>query len=132
MNKLFIPIILLLALNTAAGQSIAGLDTIQPPVIWENVYSKSIHHDSLSSSFVIFIKKEVKLHKHIEHTEQVLILDGEGIMRLGEKTFPVKKGDMILIPKNTPHALKVTSAQPVKVLSVQAPFFDGKDRIFLE
>jgi mannose-6-phosphate isomerase-like protein (cupin superfamily) len=81
---------------------------------------------------VIFVKKEVKLHKHIAHTEHVYILDGEGEMVVNNKTIQVKKGDIISIPKNTPHSLKVTSAIPVKVLSVQAPFFDGKDRVMLE
>ena len=82
--------------------------------------------------FVIFIKKEVKKHKHATHTENVYILDGEGEMLLGDKTFKVKKGDMIFISMNTVHSLKVTSSVPVKVLSVQSPRFDGKDRIFID
>jgi hypothetical protein len=32
----------------------------------------------------------------------------------------------------TPHSLKVTSVSAVKVLSIQSPKFDGKDRIFIE
>ena len=74
----------------------------------------------------------MKLHKHVEHTENVIILEGEGEMTLGDKKFKVKKGDIVFIPKGTPHSLTVTSAIPVKVLSVQSPFFDGKDRIFIE
>ncbi len=109
-----------------------SLDTIKAPLQYDAIYSKLVASDSLSSSFVIFIKKEVKKHKHLTHTEHVYILEGEGEMLLGEKTFKVKKGDMIFIPMNTPHSLKVTSSVPVKVLSVQSPYFDGKDRIFME
>lgn len=117
---------------TANAQRFQSLDTVKPAGSYENIYSRPIGSDSLVSSFVIFIKKEVKSHKHITHTEQVYVLEGEGEMILGDKKFGVKKGDMVFIPKNTVHALKVTSAGPMKVLSVQAPHFDGKDRVFTD
>ena len=111
------------------SQNHQSLDTIKPPASYENIYNRPLYSDSLSSSFIIFIKKEVKSHKHLTHTEHVTILEGEGEMILGEKNFMVKKGDIIFIPKNTFHSLKTTSAVPVKVLSVQSPRFDGTDRV---
>jgi mannose-6-phosphate isomerase-like protein (cupin superfamily) len=114
------------------AQSYQSLDTITAPAGYENIYLRKVASDSLVSSFVIFIKKEVKKHKHVLHSEHVYILDGEGEMLLGDRSFKVKKGDIIFIPKNTVHSLTVTSATPVKVLSVQAPVFDGKDRQFVE
>lgn len=114
------------------AQTNQSLDTITAPAVYENIYSRQIASDSLVSSYVIFIKKEVKKHKHVYHSEHVYILEGEGEMVLGEKTFKVKKGDIIFILKNTAHALKVTSSTPMKVLSIQAPMFDGKDRMFVE
>jgi mannose-6-phosphate isomerase-like protein (cupin superfamily) len=81
---------------------------------------------------VLFIKKEVRKHKHAFHSEQVIILEGEGLMWMAGKEFKVKKGDIIFIPKQTIHALKVTSDVPVKVLSIQSPGFDGSDRIFID
>jgi mannose-6-phosphate isomerase-like protein (cupin superfamily) len=116
----------------AKSQTNQSLDTIKAPAVYENIYSRAIGSDSLASSFVIFIKKEVKKHKHVSHSEHVYVLEGEGEMLLGEKTFKIKKGDIVFIPKNTVHALKVTSAIAMKVLSVQAPLFDGKDRVFVE
>ncbi|MFL5752849.1 MAG: cupin domain-containing protein [Bacteroidia bacterium] len=121
--------VFLFSSSSLAQQS---LDTIRPPSSFENIYSRPLHSDSLVSSFVIFIKKEVKEHKHAAHSEQVLILEGNGEMTLGDKKFRVKRGDLITIPKNTFHSVKTTSKIPLKVLSVQAPFFDGKDRIFKE
>jgi len=118
--------------NFLPAQSFQSLDTIKPPASYDNIYSRPLHSDSLVSSFLIFIKKEVKKHKHAEHAEHVYILEGEGEMLLGDKVIKVKKGDMVFIPKNTAHSLKVTSSAPVKVLSLQAPFFDGKDRILIE
>lgn len=129
MKNLFLLFFLLPLFASAQNQS---LDTIKAPANYENIFSRTIASDSLSSSFVIFIKKEVKKHKHASHTEHVYILEGEGEMSLGDKTFKVKKGDIIFIPMNAIHSLKVTSIFPVKVLSVQSPQFDGKDRIFVE
>lgn len=113
-------------------QSFLSIDTIGQASASDNIYSRALFSDSLSSSFCIVIKKEVKAHKHLEHSEQVMILEGEGSMALGDKTFVIKKGDVIFIPKNTVHAVKNTGKIPLKVLSVQAPFFDGKDRVFVE
>jgi mannose-6-phosphate isomerase-like protein (cupin superfamily) len=121
-------LLLFLFCISAKGQQ--SLDTIKAPAKFENIYSRVLHSDSLASSFVIFIKNEVKPHKHAEHSEQVLILEGNGEMTMGDKTFKVKRGDLIYIPKGTFHSVKTMSKMPLKVLSVQAPYFDGKDRIF--
>lgn len=107
-----------------------SLDTIKAPAAYENVYSRPLHSDSLVSSFVIFIRNEVKMHRHENHSEHVYVLEGNGEMTLGDKTFKVKRGDMIYIPKNTFHGVKTMSKMPLKVISIQAPYFDGKDRIF--
>lgn len=107
-------------------------DTVGLKTVSDNLYNKPLFGDSLASSFVIIIKKEVKSHKHTAHSEHVVILEGSGSMRLGDKNIEIKKGDVIFIPKNTVHAVKSTGKQPLKVLSIQAPYFDGKDRIFTE
>jgi mannose-6-phosphate isomerase-like protein (cupin superfamily) len=98
----------------------------------ENLYVKSTSSDSLASGFVIVIKKEVKLHKHLYHSEHVFVIEGEGQMQLGDKTFTIKPNDLIFIPKNTPHKVITTSKKPLKVLSIQSPNFNGKDRVMLE
>ena len=120
------------------GSSLTGYsqhfntDSIGAKTVSDNIYNKPLFGDSLASSFVIVIKKEVKLHKHIQHSEHVVVLEGSGQMTLGSKGFAVKKGDVIFIPKNTIHGVISTGEQPLKVLSVQAPKFDGKDRIFID
>lgn len=126
-------LLLLVTVKNSYSQATSlSLDTIKPPAAYENIYSRPLYHDSLLSGFIIFIKKEVRLHKHIHHSEQVIVIEGEGKMQLGEKNITIKKGDVIVIPKNTPHALTVTSKNPMKVVSTQSPYFDGKDRIMIE
>lgn len=108
------------------------LDTLKAPADLENISVKKLCTDTNSTSFVIWVKKGVKLHKHAHHSETIYVLEGEGIMTLGDEEISIKPGDFIFIPENTPHDLEVTSDIPVKVISVQAPEFDGSDRIFIE
>lgn len=96
------------------------------------ITNKNLFNDSLSSSFCIIIKNEVKAHKHIKHSEHVIVQSGEAVMRLGEKEFNIKEGDVIFIPKGTVHAVIVKGKKPLKVLSIQTPYFDGNDRVMME
>lgn len=114
------------------SQTILNADSIGRLSASENIYSKSLFSDSLATSFCITIKKEVKLHKHAGHSEHVIVMEGEGLMKLGDNSFTIKKGDIVFIPKNTPHAVKTTSKTALKVISIQSPLFDGKDRIMIE
>jgi mannose-6-phosphate isomerase-like protein (cupin superfamily) len=128
----FVIVLLFVAITTLKAQHHLSTDTVGLKSVSDNLYNKPAFSDSLASSFVIVIKKEVKAHKHITHAEHVIVLSGSGEMTLGEKTFEIKKGDLVFIPKNTFHSVKTTGKEPLKVVSVQAPFFDGKDRIFKE
>lgn len=130
--KFIITVALLLLLFYSFAQSSQNIETLAAPANNENINNIKLFSDSLVSSSVLFIKKEVKLHKHAFHSEHVYVVDGEADMILGDKNIHLKKGEMIFIPKNTPHSVKVTSAVALKVISIQAPLFDGKDRVVLE
>ena|SRR3990167_9068386 len=131
MKKLFPFLLAFSSVFCCMAQNSQQTDTVKPPAEYENIYIRTLYHDSLVSSFLIFVKKEVKLHKHATHAEHVYVLEGEGEMNLGGNNIKVKKGSIVFIPADTIHSLKVTSKKPMKVLSFQAPHFDGKDRIMV-
>lgn len=132
MNILY-SILLLLIPAMGFSQLHAELERIQPEQDYENVYVKKIAEDSLQSTFVIWIKKDVKGHFHQEHTENIVIIDGKAEMTFNGDRIIVKKGDYLNIPTGTKHAVvKIVSKKPLKVLSIQSPFFDGKDRVFIQ
>lgn len=122
----------LLYMLPASSQSIYTPPTKMPAEDFDNIYVEQIHSDSLMSSFYLIIKKEVPLHKHLLHTEHVYVLEGSGEMILGDNHISITQGDLIIIPQNTAHSLEVTSRDPVKLLSIQSPHFDGSDRIELK
>ena len=79
------------------------------------------------------MKQNVRAHRHKFHSETVYVIEGEGEMVVDKDTFLIKPGSYVFIPTNKVHSVKVDETKDViKVLSVQSPFFDGKDRVFVE
>ena len=131
MKKWLLALISLAAVITVA-QDIKRLSDVEPDKEYENIWVKKIADDDEQTSFVIWVKENVRLHKHEHHSENIYVLGGKGEMTINDEKFVIKKGDYFNIPKNTPHALKVLSSSPVKVLSIQSQKFEGKDRLFLD
>lgn len=121
----------LIGFNTTS-QDIQPIKKIEPELEFENIWVKKISDSPEQSTFLIWIKHEVPLHKHLEHTELIYVISGKGEMTLNDEKLVIKKGDFFTIQKNTIHGLKVLSSTPVKVLSIQSPQFDGSDRILIE
>lgn len=113
------------------AQDILKLKDVQPKKDFDNILVQKLNDDDRQSSFIIWVKKEVKLHKHEWHTENLYVIEGKGEMQIGDEKFVIQKGDYFNIPKDTPHGLIVLSGKPVKVLSIQSPQFLGQDRIFI-
>ena len=109
---------------------VSSINEIYPEKEFENIHIKRIYSDSSSSTFAIWIKQKVKLHKHVYHTENVLIDKGFGEFQINDSIYKVAAGDWIVIPKNTWHGVVVNSKSIMKVISVQSPEYFGKDRIF--
>lgn len=122
----------LLLATTAAAQRIVDPHAIPCTADSDMVQVTPLYSDSLSSSFHICIPREVRAHYHRYHTEHVVVVEGEAIMQLGDTSFTIAPGRAISIPRGTPHAVRVTSIAPLRVISVQSPYFDGSDRVLIE
>jgi mannose-6-phosphate isomerase-like protein (cupin superfamily) len=128
--KNFFFLITVLFSGLAFSQEVTNLKEIKPHEEFENTLIKKLDTDDNSTSFIIWIKKGVKSHKHETHSEIISVIEGEGVMTINKKSFDIKSGDYFRIPKNTFHSLEVKSKKAMKVLSVQSPEFLGKDRFF--
>ena len=114
------------------AQKVDNLPALKQKQPYDNIVTQEMNSDSMSTSTVIWIKQEVKPHYHANHTEQVYVIEGQGQMLVGTKTYNVGPGDLIYIPKGTIHALRVLGKdKPMKVLSIQTPQFDGSDRVMV-
>lgn len=113
------------------SQAQFNIENVKPDSsTFENIYVKKIAEDKLQSTYAIWVKEKVKPHYHANHTEVVFVVSGRGMMRLGDEVLKIKKGSVIRIPAETVHAVVTTSRKPLKVISIQAPKFDG-DRVWV-
>jgi len=95
----------------------------------DNISVEKLAGDSLTTSFLIQIRKDVPLHYHAFHSEHVYIIEGSGEFVLNGDTMTVSEGMYMFIPSESRHSVTVTSAEPMRVLSIQCPEFTGEDRI---
>jgi mannose-6-phosphate isomerase-like protein (cupin superfamily) len=109
-----------------------ALADVKPEKDYKNVASIPVYSDENASVFVIYVKNHVPKHYHKTHTETVIVLEGKGEMSLGGEIFDIKKGDQMVIPPGTHHSVVVKSKKPLKVVSIQAPKFENKDRFWVE
>ena len=125
-------VLLIFLINYSAAQEfISSTDKIEPlNEEYDNISITKLSTNTDATTFAIWIKKKVKIHKHISHTEHVYIKEGKGKFQLADSLYNVKTGDLIIVPKNTWHGVVVESKNPMKVISIQSPEFFGKDRVF--
>lgn len=129
---LFLLLLPLLSTQIQAQVNSKALADVKPEKDYKNVASIPVYSDQNASIFVIYIKNHVPKHYHKTHTETVIVLEGKGEMYLGGEVFNIKKGDQMVIPPNTHHSVVVKSKKPLKVVSIQAPKFENKDRFWVE
>jgi mannose-6-phosphate isomerase-like protein (cupin superfamily) len=60
-------------------------------------------------------------HLHNNANEMQYILDGSGTIWLGDKEVPVKPGDLVIIPKGTPHGGTKVTGRTIKAIAIKSP-----------
>jgi mannose-6-phosphate isomerase-like protein (cupin superfamily) len=67
------------------------------------------------------------LHRHHASEELYHIASGCGRMRLGNEEFAIAPGDTLLIPPGTPHCLRNTGNEALRLLCCCAPAYRHED-----
>ena len=140
MNRLAIT--LSLAAAFAAGCSVTHL--LRPAIAAENITAQVIHTGELEGDALgnpnaggmrskLFVAADgmtisiqdgnVGKHMHPNTNEIQYILDGTGTIWLGDKEVKVKPGDLIVIPKGTPHGgtKPDSGSAPIKAIALKTP-----------
>jgi mannose-6-phosphate isomerase-like protein (cupin superfamily) len=60
-------------------------------------------------------------HLHANANEIQYILEGTGTIWLGDKEVTVKPGDLVIIPKGTPHAGTKPNGRTIKAIAIKTP-----------
>ena len=61
------------------------------------------------------------LHVHTREAEAWFVLDGSLTYRAGDDLVDLADGDFIYLPRNLPHAFRVTGTTPVRYLALALP-----------
>jgi mannose-6-phosphate isomerase-like protein (cupin superfamily) len=124
----------------AAGCGAARL--LSPALAAENITAQVIHVNDLSGDALgpasptgfrskMFVAADgmtlsvqdgnVPKHKHPQTNEFQFILEGTGTVWLGDKEVHVKPGDLIVIPKGTPHGGTKPDGRTFKAIAIKTP-----------
>lgn len=71
-------------------------------------------------------------HHHVRSEEIYHILEGTGLMMLGEETFPVAPGDSVLIAPGTVHCISNNSDRELRFLCCCSPAYSHQDTVISE
>jgi quercetin dioxygenase-like cupin family protein len=68
-----------------------------------------------------------QVHRHNEAETVLYILEGSGVVRIGEADHPARRGDRLCIGKGVFHGVR-TAGEAMTFLSVQSPPILDRDR----
>lgn len=70
-------------------------------------------------------------HYHVQTEEIYYILEGQGLMQVGEESRDVGPGDAIAIPPGASHQMTNTGSEVLKFLCCCAPGYEHDDTVLL-
>lgn len=73
----------------------------------------------------------LKMHYNQYSDEITYCIKGQAVMNVSGKELVMKAGDLMYIPALMPHESKVTGNETLQLISIFAPPFNGKDRIYV-
>lgn len=60
-------------------------------------------------------------HIHTRHEETFVVLEGKYEVRLANDILVAEKGDIVFVPRETPHTYRCAGSQPSKLLCLISP-----------
>jgi mannose-6-phosphate isomerase-like protein (cupin superfamily) len=112
-----------------ASQEALIADTALAPD--QDVRVREVGRDTQTSHHVVGIRTGEALHRHDRHDLVVVVMRGQGTMRLGAETRPVAQGSILYVPRGRIHAFTNTAGEdsPSFAYVIYSPPFDGQDRV---
>jgi quercetin dioxygenase-like cupin family protein len=103
---------------------IADISSASIPTVVQGVKVKDLVRGPSGDVGVVEITN-VARHRHNRTDELIYVISGSGTATLGTKSYEIKPGDLIVLPRGTPHDVK--SAAGIRVLGISYPKDDPKD-----
>jgi mannose-6-phosphate isomerase-like protein (cupin superfamily) len=113
-------------------EPLATLAARVPLAQGEDFRVEELGRSELTSHHVGAIRTGEALHRHDRHDQLVVLVRGNGTMRIGEEVRRVEQGSITFLPHGVPHAFTNGGVEPAIAYLVYAPPYDGKDRVLIE
>jgi mannose-6-phosphate isomerase-like protein (cupin superfamily) len=84
------------------------------------------HNQSLAEA-IVPVGSTTLLHRHLQTEEIYHVIDGSGVMTLGDEHVDVTVGDTVCIMPNTPHQIANTGASPLRLMCCCSPAYAHGD-----
>ncbi len=91
------------------------------------VHAIELGRSASASHHLVQVRVAEPPHIHRTHDLTVTILRGAGDVRVGDRTFAVRAGDVVIIPRGVPHFFWNGGDDVAVAVSVFSPPFDGAD-----
>jgi quercetin dioxygenase-like cupin family protein len=88
-----------------------------------NTWFKAVGDDTDGSyTFLEYrMTYDIPAHTHLREHENLYVLEGSVLVRVGDDEFAASVGDFVFAPRGIPHAIFATSASPPRFLTVSSP-----------
>ena len=88
----------------------------------KRVSRKVVDNDNAWISFHFYSPdSEVQLHRHVDSVDVYYVIEGEGLVTVGDEERVLRKGDIVAIPKNIVHGVVNPYKKPLIMLDILAP-----------
>jgi mannose-6-phosphate isomerase-like protein (cupin superfamily) len=67
------------------------------------------------------------LHRHLKSEELYHIIEGDGVMSIGDRHLSVSARDTVYIPRGMPHKIRNSGSVPLKILCCCYPAYSHDD-----
>jgi mannose-6-phosphate isomerase-like protein (cupin superfamily) len=103
---------------------IADITSASIPTVVPGVKVKDLVNGPSGDVGVVEITNVVR-HRHNRTDELLYVISGTGTATIGTKSYDIKTGDLVVLPRGTPHDFKSTAS--VRVLGIAYPKDDPQD-----
>ena len=103
-----------------------GMPAFSPPHHTKTIDKKLVYEETGARNLAIWhgeIEQDgvAELHVHEAMEQAFYILDGEARFEIDGEQHKVRKGNLVFIPRNTPHEMTSIGNTALKILIIMAP-----------
>lgn len=115
---------------------VVSLDAVEPFITKDGSEIRELAHPSWTAArhqslaeATVPVGGSTQAHRHPRAEELYLLVDGQGLMRIGEERRDVRAGDCVVIPPGAEHELANTGDVPLRLLCCCAPAYSDEDTV---